>query len=200
VAPAVTFLAPPLGSLWQVGETVPVVTDAIDPDGKVRTVQLFVDGKQVATADKAPFTFNWPARELGPHRLRAVVLDSDEQRGTADVTISVVENVPPIVRLTAPCEGASLRRSDVLVATAEASDRGGRVARVEFWIREADFFGSKPQLVGTADRPPFVITVREFPAGQHFMLTAVAVDERGERSQSFPVHISLNGDGDHPEH
>jgi hypothetical protein len=200
VPPTVKFLSPAAGSLWQVGESVQVAIDGIDPDGKVRTVRFLVDGKQAGTANRQPFTFKWRARSIGPHRLRAVVLDAAGQRATAEVTISVVENVPPEVRLTAPAAGAGFRRGQPLVVSAQASDRGGRVARVEFWLREAEFFASKPQLVGTADRPPFAVTVREFPAGQHFMLTAVAVDDRGERSQSFPIHLSLEGGEGHPQH
>jgi Common central domain of tyrosinase/Bacterial Ig domain len=196
-APTVMFLTPPNGSLWRVGEAVPVRIDAVDPDGgKIRSVQLLADGKRVAASEQAPFAFRWTAADAGPHRLRAVAAGADQQSASADVTVNVVRNVPPAAKLTQPADNAAFEPGETIVATAEAADRDGKVDRVEFWIREAEFFGSKDRLIATAKERPFIVQLRDLKPGM-YMLMAVAVDDGGERSESMPVHLIVRGADEH---
>ncbi|HEX9986223.1 MAG TPA: tyrosinase family protein [Thermoanaerobaculia bacterium] len=195
-APSVAFLNPPNGALLQAGEEVQVVVDALDPDGAIKGVQFFVDGKLVATSDRAPFAFKWVANGGGARRLRAVALNSEKTRRT-DITVNVVENVPPAARLTAPLDGGSFTAGLPVTVSADAADRNGKVVAVEFWVQEGEFFGSKPQLVVSDTAAPFTATLPNLPPG-HYMVWAVAVDDGGERSPSLMSHISITGtDGAH---
>ena len=194
--PSVTILTPPTGSLWRNGEEVPIVVDALDPDGVIKGVQLFVDGKLVGTSESAPATFRWPAAGAGPHRVRAVALNSEQSRRT-EITLTVVENVPPAANLFAPADGAMFSAGEPIVARVDAADRDGQVARVEFWIKEHKFFNSPSRLIGVDTTAPFAAALpADLPAG-HWMLWAVAVDDRGEESPSMMVHISIVGGGGH---
>ena len=194
--PTVAILSPPTGSLWRPGEEVPIVVDAIDPDGSIKGVQLFVDGRLVAASETSPATFRWPAAGAGPHRVRAVALNSLETRRT-EITLNVVENVPPAANLLAPADLATFPAGQPIEARVEAADRDGTVARVEFWIQEGNFFGSIPRLVASDTAAPFAATIPADLAPGHYMVWAVAIDDGGEESPSIMVHISVTGDGAH---
>ncbi|HEX6084928.1 MAG TPA: tyrosinase family protein [Thermoanaerobaculia bacterium] len=194
--PTVAILSPPTGSLWRTGEEVFVVVDAIDPDGVIKGVQLFIDGKLVGSSASAPATFRWPAAGAGPHRVRAVAINSLETRRT-EISLTVVENVPPAANLLAPADQASFRTGEAIEARAEAADRDGKVARVEFWIQEGNFFGSVPKLVAADTTAPFSATLPTDLAPGHYMVWAIAVDDRGEESPSLMTHIAVVGEGGH---
>ena len=189
-APDTGFQSPANGSLWQVGQIIPVTVEAIDGDGKIESVSLFADGKLVGTDSAAPFNFVLRDQSVGSHRLRAVAVDNDRQEAVSEIAVSVLENTPPRVRLLQPLTGAKLAETGVITAIAEVSDTGGRVTRVDFYLREATRFSSKDVLVGTATKAPYRVIIRGIKRGQ-YMLIAVATDDRESNSQSTPVHISV---------
>jgi Common central domain of tyrosinase/Bacterial Ig domain len=194
--PSVAILSPPAGSLFRTGEEVSIIVDAIDPDGAIKGIQLFVDGRLAGTSATAPATFLWPATGAGPHRVRAVALNSEQTR-RSEITLNVVENVPPVANLLAPADAASFPAGTPIEARVDASDRDGKVARVEFWIQEGNFFGSTPKLVTSDTTAPFTAALpTDLPPG-HYMVWAVAVDDRGEESPSMMVHIAITGEGGH---
>jgi hypothetical protein len=189
-SPDIAFTSMRNGELFQKGEPIPINVQAIDGDGKITGVSVFADGKLLARSEKAPFTFVWRDAPLGVHRLHAVALDGDQQTGVVDLTVNVVENVPPAVSLLQPSDGAVFRPGQPITVVAPASDRLGKIDRVEFFVREADLFISKERLVGTAKEPPFTITIRDLPRGR-YMLTAVAWDNGGLPSPSIPIHFTV---------
>lgn len=191
--PDAAFVTPIYGALFQPEQVIPIEVEALDSDGTVRSVSLFVDGEQVDIKDQPPYIFEWRDAELGAHRLRAVAMDNDEQRATVDTTITILENVPPVVALTQPTDGAVFSSDEVIAAVAQASDVMGKVDRVEFHLREADFFGAEDQLAGTVTDEPYLLVLKDLKPG-HYMLTAIAFDDRGESSQSVPVHLEVIGE------
>jgi hypothetical protein len=188
--PDLAFAGLPDGALFQPGEIVPVKLDALDSDGKIKSVSLYVDGKLVGTEDEPPYTFKWPAGSKGSHRLRAEALDNDQKRSTSFRTITVVENVPPAAELIQPRDGAAFKAGEAIPVSAQASARHGKVEKVEFWVREADFFMSQNRLAATAKTPPYRALIRNLKPG-HYMVWAVAIDERDASSQSMPVHVAV---------
>jgi hypothetical protein len=188
--PDVAFAEPPDGALFQPGETVSVTIEALDGDGKVKSVSLYVDGKLVGTKDDPPYTFRWPAGSKGSHRLRAEAVDNDQKRSTSFLTVTVVENVPPAVMLIHPSDSTAVKAEEAISVSAQASDRNGKVKRVEFWVREADFFMSQNRLVATVSTPPYRASIKDLKPG-HYMLWAVAVNDRDATSQSMPVHVAI---------
>jgi hypothetical protein len=188
--PDIAFAEPPDGSLFQPGETVPIKVEALDSDGKIKSVSLYADGKLAGTAQQPPYTFKWPAKSNGPHRLRAVAVDNDNKQSQSFLTVSVVENVPPAVTLTQPANGTMVKRGAAIPLSAQASDRGGKVTRVEFYVREHGSVMAPDTLVATAKNQPSSASIKNLKPG-HYMVWAVAIDDRGESSQSLPVHIGV---------
>ena len=85
------------------------------------------------------------------------------------------------VHITAPVEGASFTAPASFFFEADASNPGGSIARVDFFIGTSLWY--------SAPRPPFRILADGLPAGSH-TLTAVAIDGAGNATTSAPVHIS----------
>ncbi len=188
--PDVDFAAPARGAQFQVGETIPVDVDALSVDGKVASVALYADGRLIETREQPPFRFRFEGAGVGPHRLRAVVTADDRQQTAAQIAVTVVENLPPTVRLTQPADGAVFEHGDGIAAFAQASDRGGRVSSVEFHLREGDRFDARDQVVGTVQDGPYTVVLRDLAPG-HYALIAVARDDRGATSESNPVHFEV---------
>lgn len=66
------------GSKKQAGETVKLKADLRGEEGKIISVELYVDGKPVERATAAPFEFQWK-RDRNPHTL---YLKATDKRGT----------------------------------------------------------------------------------------------------------------------
>jgi hypothetical protein len=77
----------------------------------------------------------------------------------------------------------------VMVA-AEASDRLGKIARVEFWVKDMAAFTTPNIRAATALRPPYRALLTDLKPG-HYMLWAFAVNNHGVTSQSFPAHFVI---------
>ena len=195
--PTVAFASPPEDALLATREVVPVTVEALAPEGAIRSVSLYADGKLVGTAGKPPYVFHWAPAADGAHRLRAVAVAGDGALATAWLAVSSVPSVPPAATLDRPAAAAAFPAgAEIPVAAHASAHRGARVVRVEFWIKEADFFLSKERLAATATRAPYAAAIRP-PAPGHYMVWAVAVDDRGNRSQSLPVHVTVGQPAKH---
>ena len=87
-------------------------------------------------------------------------------------------NSAPSVRLTSPAEGTVLFAPAEIVMTANAADSDGSIARVEFYSD-----GIKLGEAG-ADGLSYRFVWHDVPAGA-YVITAVAVDDRGEPPPRF---------------
>jgi hypothetical protein len=189
--PDVAFAGPPDGAVFQAGEIVPVQVEALSSDAKVESVSLYVDGKLVGTEDEPPYAFRWPAGSKGPHRLRAVAVDNRQIQSTSFRTVTVVEHSLPRVELIEPRSSTAVTEGKAISVSAEASDRNGKIARVEFWVKDMATFVSPSILVATVTTPPYTASIKDLKPG-HYMLWAIAVNDHGGTTQSFPTHIMIN--------
>ena len=98
-------------------------------------------------------------------------------------------NSPVSVEITNPSDGTTLPARATIQLSAEASSTGVEIARVEFFDR-----GTK---LGEATNSPFMLTWRDVPAGDHW-LVAKATDALGRKKTSASVELlittSLNSD------
>ncbi len=189
-APEVAFSSPANGMLAQNGELVPIRIDALDSDGTIASVALFANGKLVGTDSKAPFAFEWKSPGLGRHRLRAVASDNEKQQAAANLKLIVVENLRPSVSLTEPADGALFAIGQSVSVVSQPTDRGGKVVRVDFLLRSAERFGSPRRKVGSASVAPWATSLSGLAPGL-YMLSAVAVDDKGLETESNPIHFAL---------
>jgi hypothetical protein len=94
-------------------------------------------------------------------------------------------NIPPLVAITAPAEGASFRPAPATITlTAAASDADGTIGRVEFY--------SGGDLLFMDTISPYQYVWNNVPSGS-YTLTAKAIDSSGGITTSTAVHISVSG-------
>ena len=92
------------------------------------------------------------------------------------------------VWISSPAEGTTFTAPATFPISAEATQPGGAIARVDFYVGAT--------LMGSPTRAPF-ITQSDSLAGGFYTLTAVAIDGSGNATTSAPVHISVVNNGPH---
>jgi hypothetical protein len=128
--PTVTLTAPSHGA--RVTGLVSLTATASSASAMNR-VEFYVDGTLLSSDTSAPYEVSWDSTRVadGAHSLTARAYDAGGRVGTSAAVGVDVDTTPPEVALTSPAQGAFLRHSVVLEAT--ASDSGGGVAKVEFY-------------------------------------------------------------------
>jgi len=92
-------------------------------------------------------------------------------------------NIAPHVGIVSPPDdGSAWFAEGPVEIRAYAVDRDGRVERVEFYAGE--------KLIGSDETAPFELTWKDAPAGC-YDLTAVAIDDAGERTRSNTVRTAV---------
>ncbi len=142
----------------------------------------------------------WSNPAAGAYTLTAVAIDSAGNSVTsAPVDITVFTNLPPVVRIVKPHNGATILGPTNVTLTASAFDRGGTVASVQF------FEGTNS--LGVVTNPPpvwvtnrhgvfpirqtaYSLTWSNVPAGA-YSLTAEATDNGGVSTTSAAVDITV---------
>jgi hypothetical protein len=102
---------------------------------------------------------------------------------TGTITVSSPVNFRPIAILTSPTNGSVFAAPATFNLTADASDFGGSVARVNF-IRGG------LTLISTDDTSPYSATANALPEG-HYVLTARVTDNLNLAGTSAPVNITV---------
>jgi hypothetical protein len=164
----------------------------------VSSVQFQLDGANLGARDSsAPYSVSWNTTTAGngPHTLTAVARDLlGVQFTSAPVTVTVFnappppppppsgDTTPPTVSITSPSDGATVRGT--MKVTASASDNVGVVG--------VQFFGDRTALGNEVTTAPYSILVdtTTSPDGSH-ILTAVARDAADNRTTSTPVTVTI---------
>jgi RHS repeat-associated protein len=92
-------------------------------------------------------------------------------------------NLPPTVSLLTPANNASVTVPGTLTLTASAADSDGTVAKVDYYANGL--------LVAASQASPYTVSWQNYVAGT-YSLTAVATDNRGARTTSSPVTLTIN--------
>jgi endoglucanase len=109
--------------------------------GAIQRVEFRVNGTLVATDTTAPYstTVNPASLAFGANTLQATAFDNGVPAPVMSASASVTVNRPntggntaPTVQITAPAANANVQQGTALAVSANASDPGGAVARVDF--------------------------------------------------------------------
>ena len=189
-----------------------ICATAFDPDhGMVTQVEFFSDTNSLGVVTNIPtlyitnkcgvfpikntsYCLTWTNVQPGAYPLTAVATDNDGAMTTsAPVSISVVTNLPPLVKLISPYAGATYYAPATVGLCATASDPDGTVASIEF------FAGTNSLAVVTGGitvtnckrvYEEFCYTWNGATQGD-YTLTAVATDNGGASNTSAPLHITV---------
>ena len=94
-------------------------------------------------------------------------------------------NAAPSVRMTLPSAGSYYSAPATITVGADATDAGGRVARVDFYAQTFD----RSVFIGSDTTAPYRATWTAAIGGS--ILHAVAVDDRGATARSAPLRIQV---------
>jgi hypothetical protein len=203
--PTVSIADPATSGMTVVqGSTVPITVRASGADGGVaslKAVEFLVNGQMYDSLPKAPppsatgpttppvltppFVFNWKSNvAVGTHRLSARVTSASNLVITsAEVTVNVVANQPPVVGITSPAPESSGAVNVATTIVVSANDSDGTIETVEFFAN-----GTR---IGMADKSPFQLVWTPGVAGT-YSLTAKATDNGGKVTISDPVSMIVD--------
>jgi hypothetical protein len=130
IAPEVTIANVTEGMM--VINSISITADATDNIG-VATVDLFVDNNLLTTDTDAPYEFSWDSKTVadGNHVIKIVATDISTNATEKTVTVNVQNTSAPELAITNVTEGANVRNT--LVVQATASDNAG-VAKLELYV------------------------------------------------------------------
>ncbi|MBL9167283.1 MAG: tyrosinase family protein [Verrucomicrobiales bacterium] len=194
VPPEVRIRRPLNGERFLPTETIGVSADAMDTDGKIASVRFTVDGELVGTATAPPYRTELSGLKIGRHRVAAFATDDDGLTAEEVVDVIIEQNLAPIVEFSTPQQYQRFLASEPVTLGANAEDRGGSIAQVDFLVRTGHGFAVEDdfKLVGSSTKPPYGVEVRGLNPG-HYMAIARATDNSGVTGDAPSLHFEITG-------
>jgi hypothetical protein len=182
--PLVSLTGPVAGAKLPAPATIGLTATASEIGGSIVRVDFYANGTLIATQKTAPYNATWANVAAGSYVLTAKATDNaGATQGSAAVTVTVVNNVPPTAVLTAPSNGQTFFAGQPVPLAATASDSDGMVSKVEFLVDGLT--------VGALAAPPFTQPSTPLAAGSH-TVQARATDNTGAVTTSASVTINVN--------
>ena len=186
-APACQIVSPVNGSSHTTNTPITITVDASDSDGNIESVSFYLDNNLLNTDTAAPYTYDWNANGVsaGPHTLKAIAKDNDNNETPHEITVTIQYNAPTC-QITAPQTGSAHTTDTPITITADASDSDGNIESVSFYLDN--------NLLNTDTAAPYTYdwNANGVSAGSH-TLKAVALDnDNNETSHEIEVTIQYN--------
>jgi hypothetical protein len=219
IPPTVSILTPTNGANFFTPASILICANAQDADDYVATVEFFAGTNSLGVTTNNPrsvgpanpFCLVWSNAMPNTYELTAVATDNGGASATsAPVNITVQAgppptNIPPVVRISSPPNGAVFRSPVNVPIYAFAYDPDGFVASVEFFADTNSLGFGRPlplpvaggPLGGPTPLPPisptnvWVLIWSNAPPGTNIALTTKATDNGGASTVSAPVDITI---------
>ncbi len=185
--PPVT-LSPPAATTFQLSEPLQIFVDASDPDGSIRTIQLFLGDNKVAESARSPLSYTFNPTTVGAFAFRAKAIDN-----------SGAETVSAWVTYTAAAS-ASGPSASLLASTPFASSSPALLTATVTGIAQADLKSltltwTKPD--STTQEIQITPTVGEIDFSAAVLegwnqLKVTAIDNQGHTADSPTVSVLLD--------
>lgn len=198
--PLVALVNPTNGASFNAPTNVLLQAQASDPDGSIFKVYFFNGSTPlggVTTPDSLGlYNFVWTNPPPGNYTLTAMAIDNLEAHSTsAPVIISIIgtppSNSPPTVHIYSPTNNASFNAPANIFIGAEAFDKDGYVATVEFFENGISLGVKTNNPMSGSSINPFYIYWTNVPIGA-YDLTALATDNKGASTLSVPIHVTVH--------
>lgn len=156
-----------------------------------RPLEIRVNGSVVVPSLAFPSTGSWTMWRYtapfnatllaGNNTIRATSIGSNG--GNLDhLLIQRPSNLPPVVQLTSPINGAVYQSPTNITLSANATDPDGTISKVEFYNGSV--------LIATRNQSPYTVTWNNVPVGS-YQITAKAFDNADASTTSAPVTIHV---------
>jgi chitinase len=185
--PTASIAAPANNATFNAPASITINATASDSDGTIAKVEFFNGTNKLGEDATSPYSFSWANVAAGSYQLTAKATDNTGGTGTSsivNVTVNTTGNTNPTASITAPANNATFTAPATINITANASDPGGSVTKVEF------FNGST--LLSTDTSSPYSFSWTGVAAGS-YQLTAKATDNAGGTGTSSIVNVTVSG-------
>jgi hypothetical protein len=184
--PVVSITAPTSGSSFIGPTAIQLNVSATSPDSTIASVAFYQGASKITTVTKAPYQYIWKNVAAGSYSVTAVAKDALGLSSTSSaVALTVTQDQPPVVSLTAPTGGALLIGPATIPLTATAFSPDESITSVTFYQGTTK--------LGISKTSPYQFSWKSVPAGT-YSLTAVATDSLGISTTSAPVSITVKAD------
>ncbi|MBU6483724.1 MAG: hypothetical protein KGR23_02870 [Betaproteobacteria bacterium] len=187
-APVVALTSPADGSFHVAGAPIDLRASASDLDGSVTRVEFFDGSMSLGSALTTPWAWTWLDARAGRHAITARATDNRGATSSSTIAYITVGEGPNVV-VTQPTGCSQADGPLDLMISADAASATGSIARVDF------FDGAN--LVGSAYRPPWRVTLAGATAGMH-SITARATDSHGLATTSRPSLVEVRAPNRRP--
>ena len=183
--PTVALTAPAPNAIVTLPASLTLAATATDANGTVTKVEFFQGTTKLGEATAAPYAYTWASAPAGVYVLTAKATDDEGASTTSSpvtVFVTAAGNTAPTVSLTAPTANARFLTPTSITISADATDTGGSIYKVEF------FQGTT--LLATDFTAPYSYTWAGAPVGS-YSLTARATDTGGLTATSAAMSITV---------
>jgi hypothetical protein len=183
-APSVSVISPANGASFTAPGSFTLEVNATDLDGSIAKVEFYQGTTLLGEDISAPYTLTLSGLNAGSYSYYARAIDNQgASADAASVAVSVISpNLPPVVALTSPVDGATFTAPATVSLTASATDADGVVAKVEFYQ------GSTK--IGEDTLAPFTLTAPILSTGT-YEFSAKAFDNLGAATISAQTTITV---------
>jgi len=187
--PSVTISSPTKSSSFVAPATIVIDAIASDPDGTITKMDFYQGTVKLGERNSAPYSFTWKDVPEGTYYLSAIATDNKNAKTTSETVVIVVEksastpNQFPIVTVNSPNKGMRNKKHDDIIIEATASDPDGKIFKVE--IKSGD------NVLKELTVAPYTFIWEDVDTGT-YMISAVATDNMGARSESAAMQLIVN--------
>lgn len=175
--PVVAVTSPTNNAVFELGQEIPLLATASDPDGNLEKVNFKINDAFFKTIVNAPFEFTFSPTEIGTYKIAARAFDTDNLQTEEFVTITVVQaNQPPTVSVVSPLNDAIYEVGQAIPLRASATDADGNLVNVNFKVNDAFY--------STHTSRPFETSFSPTKAGV-YKIAARAFDQKNAQTESF---------------
>ncbi|PID26664.1 MAG: hypothetical protein CR982_08945 [Candidatus Cloacimonadota bacterium] len=187
-SPEVTIDSPANGSELTIGEILSVEMTAMDSDGSIEKVDLYLNNDMITSLTAEPFSYEWNTANLeeGSYNLKAIATDNDGLTAESSiVTITLTDsNEAPMVTIDSPSNGSEFTIGDMVSIEMSATDNDGSIEKVDLYLNN--------DMVTSLTAEPFNYewNTANLEAGS-YNLKAIATDNEGLSAESEEIEITL---------
>lgn len=161
--PLIELIHPTSQTIIMENELVNIEANASDPDGKIESVEFYIDNRLKATDTSAPYTMTWKA-PAGATHIRVIAKD-DTQSQAADEVIALVSKPPFAVNISKPLNGSKIIEGEPRIIEAQVQQVNQPVERIDFFVND--------QFIGWDSVAPY--TINWIPEAGMTMIKAIAI-------------------------
>jgi hypothetical protein len=191
--PTVVFQYPTNGTVFSAPYTGNVLVSAAAA-GQVVRLDGYVQGVLAESTSNSILIFTVSNLVAGTYDLSAIATDDQGTTATTTISITVLNDAPPTIRLINPTNDTVFSTGSTITVQVDAADSDGTIKRVNYYRQRfcgpISVFPSNcpPLLLASVTQRPFSLSLTN-PEPGFYHVFAVATDNVGITTSSDPIRM-----------